>query len=623
MRALLPLALLLLAAPALALAQAPVRYELAFPNAVHHEAEITVTFGDLPAKPLEVRISRSSPGRYALHEFGKNVYNVKAVDGRGRPLTVQRPDPYGWTIAGHDGTVRITYTLFADHGDGTYAGIDLTHAHFNAPAALIWARGLEDRPAEVRFAIPAGSGWKVATQLVPTADPAVYTAPNFQYLMDSPIELSDYVLREWPVESNGKTYTIRLAVHHWETDAEVDAYTEMAKKVVAEQMAVFGELPNFDFGTYTFLADYHPYAPGDGMEHRNSTILTSTRPLSTGMLANLGTLSHEFFHVWNTERLRAASLEPFDFERANMTEGLWLGEGFTSYYDQLTIHRAGLTDLEAYLQRVGGALNVVINSPGRQIHNVMEMSMQAPYTDASTAVDLNNRANTFISYYTWGSMIGLGLDLTLRTKFKDLTLDDFMRELWRAHGRPEKDFAPTNPYTMPEVVAALGRVTKDQAFAEEFFNRYVAGHEVFDYETLLGQAGLLLRKVNPGQASLGRAQIRFANGEAQLMAGTLIGSPLYQTGLSRGDRITSIDGRQIRTQADIDALLAAHKPGDQVTIAFEQRGRSRTERLILGEDDRLEVVAYEKAGRELTPAMRRLRGEWLGSRQPAKASAGR
>jgi predicted metalloprotease with PDZ domain len=621
MRTLLPIALLFLAAPALA--QEPVRYELAFPNAVHHEAEIAVTFADLPARPLEVRMSRSSPGRYALHEFGKNVYNVKAFDGQGRPLTVQRPDPYGWTIAGHDGTVRVTYTLFADHGDGTYAGIDLTHAHFNAPAALIWARGLEDRPAEVVFRIPAGSGWKVATQLKPTADPAVFTAPNFQYLLDSPVELSDYVLREWTVESNGKPYTIRLAVHHEGTDAEVDTYTEMAKKVVAEQMAVFGELPNFDYGTYTFLADYHPYAPGDGMEHRNSTILTSTRPLSTGMLANLGTLSHEFFHVWNTERLRAATLEPFDFERANMTEGLWLGEGFTSYYDQLTIHRAGLTDLAAYTQRIGGALDVVINSPGRQIHNVLEMSMQAPYVDASTAVDLNNRANTFISYYTWGAMIGLGLDLTLRTRFKGITLDDFMRELWRAHGRPEEDFAPTNPYTMADVIAALGRVTKDPAFAEDFYRRHVAGHDVVDYEKLLGQAGLLLRKANPGRATLGRAQIRYDNGEAQIMGQALIGSPLYLAGLSRGDRIVSIDGHLIRAQTDLDTFLAAHRPGDQVTIAFEQRGRNRTERLVLAEDDRLEIVAYEAAGRQVTPAMRRLREGWLGSRQPAKASAGR
>lgn len=619
MKRLLPLALLFLASPAFA--QQPVKYELSFPNAVHHEAEIAATFSDLPAAPLEVRMSRTSPGRYSLHEFAKNVYNVKAYDGQGRPLEIRRPDPHGWTITGHDGTVRITYTLFGDHGNGTYIGIDATHAHLNAPGTFIWARGLEDRPAEVKLNIPEGSGWKVATQLAPTADPTVYTAPHLQYLLDSPIELSDFTLREWEVESNGKKYTIRLAVHHWETDAEVDAFTELAKKVVAEQIGVFGELPNFDYGTYTFIADYHPYAPNDGMEHRNSTILTATRPLSTQMIANLGTLSHEFIHVWNVERIRPATLEPFDFERANMSEALWLAEGFTNYYTSFTIHRAGITSLDDYAATLGRALDAVINSPGRQIHNVLEMGMLAPLVDAAVSVDRHNYANTFISYYTWGSVIGLGLDLTLRTRFPGLSLDDFMREMWRVHGRPEKDFTPTNPYTMEDVVAALGRVTKDQAFAEEFYRRYVAGHDVVDYETLLARAGLLLRRANPGRATLGRAQIRFNSDGAILTAGTLRGSPLYQAGLSRGDRITSIDGRPVTSAAELDAILAARAPGDQVTITFEQRGRSRTATLTLAEDDRLEVVTFEKAGREVTPEIRRFREEWLGSKQPSKVSA--
>jgi predicted metalloprotease with PDZ domain len=615
MRTLLPLAFLFLAAPALA--QRPVRYELSFPNAVHHEAEVTVTFPDLPAKPLEVRMSRSSPGRYALHEFGKNVYNVKAVDGQGRALTVTRPDPYGWTVSGHDGTVKLSYTLYGDHADGTYAGIDLTHAHFNAPAMYAWARGLEQRKVEVAFRVPQGSGWKVATQLAPTSDPAVFTAPDFQYLMDSPAELSDFTLREWTVTSKGKPYTIRLAVHHNGTDAEVDAYAELAKKVVAEQMAVFGELPDFDYGSYTFLADYHPYAPGDGMEHRNSTILTSTRPLSTGMMGNLGTLSHEFFHAWNTERLRARSLEPFDFERANMSEALWLGEGFTNYYHPLAMHRAGITDLDNYATTLGQALDATINSPGRRYFSVMEMSMQAPYVDASTAVDQNNRSNTFISYYTWGSMVGLGLDLTLRTRFPGLTLDHFMRELWQVHGKSER------PYTMDEVRAALGRVTKDQAFADDFFRRYIAGKEVVDYEMLLGRAGLLLRKANPGRASMGRAMIQYQNGEARIAGATLVGSPLYQAGLDRGDRILSIDGKAIGSAEELAAIVGARKVGDAVTIRFEQRGRERSARLTLAEDERLEVVPYEKAGKPVTEAMRRFRTDWLSSRQTAKASQGR
>src|ERR1700749_2424690 len=112
----------LASAPVLAQAPGPggpVQYEVSFDNAVHHEARITATWRHVRG-PLTVRMSRSSPGRYAIHEFAKNVYSVSATAGPGRPLAIQRRDPYSWTLAGHDGTVRVTYTLFADWGDGTY-----------------------------------------------------------------------------------------------------------------------------------------------------------------------------------------------------------------------------------------------------------------------------------------------------------------------------------------------------------------------------------------------------------------------------------------------------------------------------------------------------------------------
>ncbi|MDA0329010.1 MAG: hypothetical protein O2958_08385 [Gemmatimonadetes bacterium] len=70
----------------------PIRYEISFDNRAHHEAEITVTFDDLPSGPLEVRMSRTSPGRYALHEFAKNVYNVRATGEGGRAVQVTQPD---------------------------------------------------------------------------------------------------------------------------------------------------------------------------------------------------------------------------------------------------------------------------------------------------------------------------------------------------------------------------------------------------------------------------------------------------------------------------------------------------------------------------------------------------
>ena len=170
-RRLLPVLAAALALPAALCAQT-LAYHVRFPNAVHHEAEVTLTLSGLPAgKPVELRMSRSSPGRYALHEFAKNVYAVSAKDARGKALVLTRPDPYGWTIPTHSGSVTVTYTVFGDRADGTYAGIDTTHAHLNMPATFMWVRGLEQRPIRVTFEPPAHSGWKPATSCSPPAIP--------------------------------------------------------------------------------------------------------------------------------------------------------------------------------------------------------------------------------------------------------------------------------------------------------------------------------------------------------------------------------------------------------------------------------------------------------------------
>ncbi|RZJ37304.1 MAG: M61 family peptidase, partial [Brevundimonas sp.] len=276
-----------LATPALAQTAPPVRYALSFDNAVHHEARITVTWRDVGRQPVRFEMSRASPGRYAIHEFAKNVYSLTAVDGAGNPLTVERTDPYGWTVAGHDGTVSVTYTLFGDRADGTYAQIDATHAHLNMPATLLWARGFDDRPVELTFHSP-DPDWRIATQLAPTDRPDTFTAPNLQYLMDSPTELSDHKVREWTVDDAGTPRTIRIALHDPGTDEQADIFADRARKVVDQLIAVFGDVPDFDYGTYTFIADYLPHVSGDGMEHRNSTILSGSRSLAEANYSQIG-----------------------------------------------------------------------------------------------------------------------------------------------------------------------------------------------------------------------------------------------------------------------------------------------------------------------------------------------
>lgn len=590
-----------------------VRYDVAFPHASRHEAEVAVRYDGLPPGPLQLRMSRSSPGRYALHEFAKNVYNVRAVDGAGRELRVTRPNPHQWDVHDHDGAVRVTYTLFGDHADGTYTGIDLTHAHLNMPATFMWARETGGRPISITFRVPEQSGWRVATQLEPTAEATTFTAPHLQYFLDSPTELSAFDLREWQVGAGAGAQTIRIAVHHQGTAQQLDVYERAVRRIVEQQAAVFGDLPRFDFGAYTFIADYLPWVRGDGMEHRNSTILTSTGSLANP-LGVLGTVSHEFFHAWNVERIRPAALEPFDFERANMSGELWFAEGFTSYYGPLILRRAELYDDARYAGALSGVVNTVLNAPGRRYFSPVEMSQQAPFVDAATSVDAHNRANTFISYYTWGAGLGLALDLAIRSRFPGRTLDEFMRALWAKHGVHERDLTPTRPFTNDDLRTTLGGTLGDTAFANDFFRRYVFGREAPDYTALLAHAGLLVRPVRAGTPALGVPRITLQDGAAILAGPVLAGTSLYEAGASMGDRIVSVDGRAIDSADTLTDIVAALQPGAPLQIRYEQRGVAVTRTVAVGTDPAVEVVLFEDAGREPTPQMLAFRRSWLGPR---------
>src|ERR1019366_2590680 len=193
----------------------------------------------------------------------------------------------------------------------------------------------------------------------------------------------------------------------------------------------------YEPGYYTFLADYLPYANGDGMEHRNSTVITAAQSIAEGRGRLPDTVAHEFFHCWNVERIRPKGLEPFDFDRANMSGELWLAEGFTQYYGPLVLQRAQLVDIAATARTFPGLVETVTQDSGRLVRSAEEMSRMAPFIDGGRTVDRTNWSNTVISYYPFGGAIALALDLSLRERSDSrITLDDFMVAMWRKYGQP-------------------------------------------------------------------------------------------------------------------------------------------------------------------------------------------
>jgi predicted metalloprotease with PDZ domain len=594
-------------------------YRLAIPEPGHRELQVELRVSDLDG-PLDLRMSRTSPGRYALHEFAKNVFDIMATDDEGRALTVDHVEPSRWLIRGHSGTVRVHYRVFGDRVDGTYLGVGPLHAHVNPPATFAWPAGL-DRPITIAIDVPPGSGWTVATQLPPGDAPNTWRAPTLAFLMDSPLEISRHFVRRFhatlPEGSAGPAPEIDVVLHHLGGPEPMDALVAGLQRVVREEAEIFGEYPPFEGGRYTFLFDFLPWATADGMEHRNSTVVTGTADGAMLQHQALETGAHEFFHAWNVERIRPRSLEPFDLQHASVSGELWLAEGVTSYYEDVVLARAGLITFDQAIRGFQVAIDALMNSQAPTFRSAAEMSRMASLFDGANPVDRTNWSSTYLSYYTHGQALGIGFDLAIREKTGNRkSLDDFMRVMWQVHGRPggARPGDVDRPYTLDDVRSRLGEVTGDRAFADGTVLRFVEGHERMDYAGLLATAGLVLRRRHPGQPSLGQTALQPTGDALRLASQPPVGSPLYLAGLGEDDEVTGINGKAVVGFDTLDRAFAHLAPGAVVSLRFSRRGeqREQTARVTLVEDAALEIVPIERTGRPLTDAARRLRAAWLG-----------
>jgi predicted metalloprotease with PDZ domain len=582
-----------------------IHYDFSAPNASHHEAEITVTVSGLKPAPVFFRMSRSSPGRYATHEFGKNVYNVSATDGNGKALVVEKADADVYKLVSQQGTIKLTYTLYGNYADGTYASIDASGYHLNMPAVFMWVKGLEKVPLTLQFR-GVNKNWKIATQLKPSNDPYIFTAPNLQYFMDAPTKLANLHMREWKiVNPDQKQYTIRLAMEADAPGEAIDTFTQKLQKIVKEAQAVYKEVPAFDYGTYTFISSITPYVVGDGMEHRNSTMITD-RAEFTSDNDFLKTFAHEFFHCWNVERMRPKSLEPFNFEKSNVSEALWIAEGFTQYYGSLLMKRAGLMPNEEFYSQMSGLINAKENTPGGIYYTPVENSQRAVFVDAGVSVDETNYPNMFTTYYYYGGALALALDLQLRKQFGK-SLDGFMQQLWKAFGKQEK------PYSLPGVQQVLASYTTS-AFASAFFKNQVYGHEPVNYNELLQLAGMELKKPYEGRAWIGNAGYVVSDTQLKLTTHTIRNTPLYKAGVDIDDEILQLSTMKVKQPKDLEAELAKYKPGESIKLIYKHRGMIIEKQVTLEENPFVVIVSNDSPGGTITGIQKEFKQNWLGSK---------
>ena len=335
----------------------------------------------------------------------------------------------------------------------------------------------------------------------------------------------------------------------------------------------------------------------------------------TGRRLSLSTVAHEYFHNWNVERIRPEGLEPFDFRDVNMSGEMFVAEGFTQYYGELAMLRSGLTPA-GEMQGLSGNVSNVLSAPGGKYRSAMDMSRLAPLVDGASEYFPAYWSNDFISYYAYGAAVALGLDLELRVRSNSrVTLDDFMRAMWRDYGKPGGS-APGlvgKPYTMDDVQAELAAVSGDPGFAADFVKRYMAGTEKIDYAALLLRAGFVLRP-KAGPATMGPLRLMKGEGGLRVASSTIIDSPIYKAGVDLDDEVVSVGGTGLAGPEDLVRALAGHRAGESVEIVFRRRGQEVRARVTLMDPTALEMVTVESTGIKVTGEQKMFREAWLGTK---------
>ena len=546
--------------------QAPVHYriEAADPHARLFTVTLTVAH---PQEQQELSLPVWIPGSYLVREFSKNLQRLTAQQGR-RAVPLAQLDKHRWQAdCSSDRPLVLTYEVCAYDTSVRTAWLDASRGFFNGTSLCLRVHGHEDALHTLDIASnEATAHWSVATGLAPQAIDkkgfGVYGASGYDELVDCPVEMGTF----W----SGR-FTAGGVPHRFVVAGAAPSFD--GKRLLADTQKICETAIHFwhDKGkppikNYLFMLNAVHDGYG-GLEHRNSTALICGRrdlprmgqaPATEGYTTLLGLISHEYFHTWNVKRLRPAEFSRYDYSQENYTELLWFFEGFTSYYDDLLLRRAGLIDDANYLKLLAKATNQVLQTPGRSLQTVAQASFDAwvKYYRQD-----ENTPNATVSYYTKGSLVALCLDLTLRREGKT-TLDDVMRALWkRCAGGP---MAEADLRT--ELAVQAGR-----SFDNEL-DQWVHSTAELPLAELLAAHGVALKPEPPQLAQ--RLGLRVTENHSVQLKTVLRGGPAETAGMASGDEWLGVqvqgEGWRIARLEDVAFYAGA---ATQITAVVARDGR--------------------------------------------------
>jgi predicted metalloprotease with PDZ domain len=557
-----------------------ITYNVAIHDLNAHLFQVTLTISK-PAITQHISLPVWIPGSYLVREFAKNVQKLTALQGN-KQLEAIQADKCSWQIdCDSSKPLIISYQVFAHDSSVRTAWLDDNRGFFNSTSLCLRVEGQEDTPHVLTLKpLSSKHKWQVATAAKPQKINKLgygsYVFADYDELVDCPFELGDFWSANFTVRGVRHRFVVAGATGTFDGSKLI---ADTQKICEAEMVFWHGKSATSKnkppFKNYVFMLNAVDDGYG-GLEHRNSTALICKRQdlprlgiskQAAGYTTLLGLISHEYFHTWNVKRLRPKEFAEFDYSQENYTELLWFFEGFTSYYDDLLLRRAGLIDDVQYLDLLCKTANQVMQTPGRKVQAVAEASFDAwvKYYRPEP-----NTANATVNYYTKGALVALCFDLTLRLESKT-SLDDVMRGLWRrckAGPMSERDFAA--------VLEELG----GRSFSKEI-KAWVHGTGELPIRDLLSKFGVVITE-EPAQLQQ-RLGLRVSEAGGINVKVVLSGGAAEKAGFAAGDEWLGVSLGPVKSTQ----LWRIHKLDDLSQYITDHATKSQKITAIVARDKRL------------------------------------
>lgn len=583
-------ALLTLAAAASCAASPTVTYVVNLTDAETHLVGVTLT---VPAARAGTVLQFPAwNALYQIRDFVRNVQDLQAECG-GRPGALQPVDVDTFRTTAPCSPLRVTYQVFA-HKPGVFSSSLIPgHAFLNLADILFYLPDARTQPDVVRFVLPVG--WKLITPLEGDGAAGSFTAPNYDALVDSPVEAGDFAL--YTFTQGGALY--RIAVRGDAGGVSAARLVDTVKAITATETSLMEDRP---FERYTFIFHFPTSGGGGGMEHSYGSAISFPEVMlatNWGELENV--IAHEFFHLWNVKRIRPRGLVPVDYVHGNDTRDLWFCEGVTSTYAELVLLRSGLISRSEFYSHVSRAIDQLQSRPARHFQSVELAGIDAwleGYPDYF-------RPERSISYYNKGELLGYLLDLEIRHSSRDAhSLDDVMRLLNTDFAKRGKTFDDRD---LESIISSLG---PSPAWVHNFFAHDVDGAQELDYPRYLGYGGLKLDQVTVRKPDWGFRASRGFGSEIRVIS-LEPGGPAVMAGVRLGDVLQSVNGQRLYA---LPSEVTGLKPGQRVKLGVVRDGKAITLKFRLGSQS---VTDYRiEEAPDATPAQIAWRDRWLGRVSP-------